>query len=900
MAETALRFSKAWSSASSEKSHKHDFIRAFLAVFGAPHDAGEFERTIRTADGRANFIDFVWDGRIAIEMKSRGKDLGSAFGQLSGYMNLMPPNDVPDLWMVSDFRTIRIRHVSLGQELGFPTSKLKKHIRHFAALAGLETEAIRTDKESVNVQAAGRMADLHEALKGHGYSGHDLQVFVARLLFCLFADDTGIFPQDSFFQYVNESKDDGSDLSGRLAQLFQDLDKPLESRSKNPYLSDALKQSDFQHINGGLFNEKLDLAAFDGKMRRTLLDCLTFDWGQISPAIFGSMFQGAMEGIERREIGAHYTSEENILKLIDPLFMDGLREEFSRAKKSQKTLADFHNKLAGMKFLDPACGCGNFLIVAYRELRRLEIEVVREELRLSKKTTDHRLLDIRSHFLVTVEQFHGIELLPWPCQLAMTGMWLMDHLMNMEASDEFGDYYARLPLTKGATIVEGNALRIEWESVVPKGELSFVMGNPPFVGYSNQNEGQKADMLAVCLGRDGKPIKNAGKMDYVAAWYYRAARLIQGTQIRAAFVSTNSITQGEQAAAVWRPLMEAYGVHIGFARRTFKWTNEARGRAAVHCVIVGFGAENGAEKAIYDEGKRTPAGNINPYLVDAENFFIENRGYPICDVPELISGNRPADGGHLIIEDDDLEAFVKADPLSKKFIKRFMMGDEFINNRPRWCLWLVGVSPAEMRSMPKVMERVTACKKDREVSPDEGRRKLADKPALFRETNNPDRYIAVPKVSSENRRYIPIGFLDGATIPGDKLFAVPGAGLYHFGVLTSIVHMAWTRAVCGRLGVSYSYSRNIVYNNFPWPEADEKQRADIENLAQTILDTRAKYPGSSLADLYDPVTMPPDLLKAHRALDAAVMRLYGYGKDMAEAEIVADLMGRYVKLTSCQ
>jgi len=897
IAETALRFSKAWASASSEKSHKHDFVRAFLAVFGAPQGAGEFERTIKTADGHANFIDFIWDNHIAIEVKSKGKDLRAAFDQLSGYMNLMPPDKVPDLWMVSDFHTIRIRHISQGQEVSFPTSKLKKHIRHFAALADLEAEAIRTDKESVNVQAAEKMAALHEALKGHGYSGHDLQVFVARILFCLFADDTGIFPQDSFFQYVNESKDDGSDLSGRLAQLFQDLDKPIESRSKNPYLSDTLKQSDFQHINGGLFREKLDLAAFDRKMRQTLLDCLTFDWGQISPAIFGSMFQGAMEGVERREIGAHYTSEENILKLIDPLFMDGLREEFQKAKKSQKTLADFHNKLSSMKFLDPACGCGNFLIIAYRELRRLELDVVREEQRLSKKTTDHRLLDIKSHFLVTVEQFHGIEILPWPCQLAMTGMWLMDHLMNMEASDEFGDYYARLPLTKGATIVEGNALRIEWESVVPKRELSYVMGNPPFVGYAYQSGEQKADMLAVCLGQDGKPIKNAGKIDYVAAWYYRAAKLIQGTQIRAAFVSTNSITQGEQAAAVWRPLIEVFNVHINFAWRTFKWTNEAKGKAAVHCVIVGFGTTPCDAKAIYDNGERFPAKNINPYLVGAPNFFVENRSHPICDVPELISGNRPADGGNLIIEDADLEAFVKADPLSKRFIKRFMMGDEFINNIPRWCLWLVGVSPTEMRSMPKVMERVAACKKDREASPDVGRRRLADNPALFRETNNPERYVAIPKVSSEKRHYIPIGFLDGATIPGDKLFAVPSADLYHFGVLTSCVHMAWTRRVCGRLGTGYSYSRNIVYNNFPWPETTEKQKADIEKLAQAVLDIRAKYPGSSLADLYDPVTMPPDLLKVHRALDTAVMKLYGYAKDTAEAEIVADLMGRYVRLT---
>jgi len=882
IAETALRFSRAWASASSEKSHKHDFVRAFLAVFGAPQGAGEFERTIKTADGRANFIDFIWDSRIAIEVKSKGKDLRAAFEQLSGYMSLMPPESVPDLWMVSDFHTIRIRRISQGQEVSFPTSKLKKHIRHFAVLAGIETEAIRTDKESVNVQAAEKMAALHEALKGHGYSGHDLQVFVARILFCLFADDTGIFPQDSFFQYVNESKDDGSDLSARLSQLFQDLDKPIESRVRNPFLSDTLKQSDFQHINGGLFNERLELAAFDRKMRQTLLDCLTFDWGQISPAIFGSMFQGAMEGVERREIGAHYTSEENILKLIDPLFMDGLREEFHKAKKSQKTLADFHTKLSSMKFLDPACGCGNFLIIAYRELRRLEIEVVREEQRLSKKTTDHRLLDIKSHFLVTVEQFHGIELLPWPCQLAMTGMWLMDHLMNMEASDEFGDYYARLPLTRGATIVEGNALRIEWETVVPKNVLSFVMGNPPFVGYAYQSGEQKKDMELVFGGMD-RP-KN---LDYVTAWYAKATNLIQETEIRCAFVSTNSITQGEHVSTLWKPLIQR-GVFINFGVQTFKWTNEAKGKAAVHCVIVGFSQQ------------RTEP-NINPYLIEGPTVFIEKRAKPLCNVPEMTRGSDPIDDGNLIIESKDIADFLEREPVARPYVRRFMMGDEFINNRERWCLWLVDCPPAELRKMPLVMKRIEDCKKFRLASKRDGTKRAAGTSSQFSEIRQPDTdYIAVPKVSSERRDYIPIGYLRKDVIAGDKLFTIAGADLYHFGVLTSIVHMAWTRAVCGRLEMRYSYSATIVYNCFPWPEATEAQRAKIEALAQAVLDARAAHPDSSLADLYDPLTMPKNLLTAHRALDAAVMKLYGYPKDTTEAEIVADLMGRYVKLASCQ
>jgi hypothetical protein len=524
--ESAVRFSKAWAGASSEKSEPRDFIRAFLGVFGAVADAGEFERTIRTADGRTDFVDFFWKGRIAVEMKSRGKSLDDAMSHLGAYMALLPPDEIPGLWMASDFETIRIRRRGEGHEIRFPTSRLKKYARHFAALAGLEPEAIGTDKESVNARAAGMMARLHEALRAHGYAGDDLQACTARLLFCLFADDTGIFPQDSFFRYVEESREDGSDLSMRLAELFQVLDEPPGDRAGDE------RTAHFRHINGGLFRGRLRRAVFDGKMRRTLLDCLSFDWGQISPAIFGSMFQGAMEGTERRELGAHYTSEENILKLIDPLFMDALRLEFADAKKSgYQALAAFHEKLSTLKFLDPACGCGNFLITAYGELRRLELDVVRAKRALLAtgspkgaprrlRGAGHALPGIRTEPRVAAGQFYGIEILPWPCRLARTGLWLMDHLMNMEASDEPGGRCARPALTQGASIVEANALRIDWEDVVPAAGLSYAMGNPPFVGYSNQSKEQKADVVSACVDGNGRPVKNAGKIDYVAAWHH--------------------------------------------------------------------------------------------------------------------------------------------------------------------------------------------------------------------------------------------------------------------------------------------------------------------------------------------------------------------------------------------
>jgi hypothetical protein len=661
-------------------------------------------------------------------------------------------------------------------------------------------------------------------------------------------------------------------------------------------LSDKIDTANFRHVNGGLFEKHIQSGHFDKKMRLTLLECMDFDWSKINPAIFGSMFQGVMDKDERREIGAHYTTEENILKLINPLFMDELKAEFAMIKKKAnvKTLDEFHIKLASLKFLDPACGCGNFLIIAYRELRKLEHEVLSEIRRIKGETA--KLLNLESHLKVSIEHFYGIEILSWPCQIAKTGLWLMDHLMNMEASEEFGNYYARLPLKSEPPIIHGNAHRMEWESIVPKNELSYIMGNPPFVGYSNQSGQQKEDVMLTCLDTNGKPIKNAGKIDYVAAWYYRASKYIQEAKCRAAFVSTNSITQGDQAGAVWKPLIEVFGIHIDFAYRTFKWTSEVKGKAAVHCVIVGFSILDGIEKKIHDGEKWLAAKNISPYIVDSETIIVESRTKPLFHVPEMISGNRPTDGGHLIIEDEDLDAFIKADPHSRKYIRRFMMGEEFINNIKRWCLWLVGVPPSELKQMPEVMKRVAACQKARLGSPDKGRHKLADTPSLFREQIAPDYFLVVPKVSSERRRYIPIGYMDKNTIAGDKLFIVADATLYHFGILTSNVHMAWMRAVCGRLEMRYSYSINIVYNNFVWPDATGKQKAEIEKLAQSVLDARALFHGDSLSDLYDPIRMPPILTKAHHALDRAVIKLYGFGKDMTEAEIVAELMERYQHL----
>jgi hypothetical protein len=624
---------------------------------------------------------------------------------------------------------------------------------------------------------------------------------------------------------------------------------------------------------------------------------LSFDWSKINPAIFGSMFQGVMDSDHRREIGAHYTSEENILKLIDPLFMDDLRAEFTKAKKKgYKALAEFHNKIAGLKFLDPACGCGNFLIIAYKELRHLEHEILKEQWRIEGH--DHQLLNIETHFKVNVEQFYGIEILSWPCQIAKTGMWLMDHLMNIEAPEEFGKYFDRLPLTKGAEIVNANAHRIEWGSIVPKNELSYIMGNPPFAGArTGQDESEqkrkKEDMQMVF-----SDWKGIGNLDYVTAWHKKAADMMKDTNIKTAFVSTNSITQGEQVALLWKPLFDKFGVHIDFAYRTFKWSNEAKGKAAVHCVIVGFSTGNVRERAIYDGEERIVVKNISPYLVEAQNICIESRKKPLCDVPEMVFGNMPNDDGNLIIEAYEYKDFLKAEPNAKQYIRQFVGADEFINNIQRYCLWLVDVAPSELRNMPSVMARIERVREKRLASRRDATRRLADTPMLFGEIRQPDTdYLAVPRVSSENRPYVPIGFLGKNIISSDAVQIIPSANLYHFGILTSNVHNAWMRAVCGRLEIRYRYSKDIVYNNFPWPDTTVKQMTEIEKPAQGILDARAKFPKSSLADLYDPLTMPPELVKAHTTLDRAVTKLYGFTKEADETAIVAALMEMYQKVS---
>ncbi|MDR0673026.1 MAG: N-6 DNA methylase [Zoogloeaceae bacterium] len=794
----AIAFSRRWKDARNEEAEAQAFVLDFLRVFGV-EDAtlvGGFEYKVFFSDGTRGYFDYLWKKQIAIEMKSKGEDLGKAYKRLQDYIKRLPPEDCPDLWLVCDFENMRLTRRSANKTWNFKTASLRRHIKKFAQIAGYVSERVMDGLTAVNVKAAEKMAKLHDALKSNGYDGHELEVCLVRLLFCLFADDTGIFPQNSFLDYVENAKADGGDLSHRVADLFEVLNMPEETRQKRLRLAEELKP--FRYINGGLFKERLAAADFDARMRATLIDCARFDWSAISPAIFGAMFQGVMNKERRREIGAHYTSEENIAKLINPLFMDELWKEFEGVKTSSRALEFFHEKISRLKFLDPACGCGNFLIVAYRELRKLELEVLKMRLGGSQ-----RVLDLASLLKVNVGQFYGIEYEEFPCQIAQVGMWLTDHQMNLAVSEQFGMYYARLPLTQGATIVHGNALGMDWENVVPKAELSYILGNPPFNGARMMNAEQKSDMRHT-FG----DLKGAGNLDYVTAWYKRAADYMRETEIRCAFVSTNSITQGEQPAVLWKPLL-ADGAHINFGIPTFKWRNEARGKAAVHCVIVGF--------------SRVKTGpDINPYLIEAPNVLIESRQHPLCDVPEIGIGNQPIDGGNYLFTEQEMNEFIDNEPKSAPYFRKWIGADEFINGYFRYCLLLKDCPPNELRQMPECMKRVDAVRNFRLASKRASTLKLADIPLRFQGENIPtSNYIVVPEVSSEKRRYIPIGFLPPEILASNLVKIISNATLYHFGILTSNVHMAWARTVCGRLEMRYRYSKDIVYNNFPWPEADD-------------------------------------------------------------------------------
>ncbi len=903
----ALLFSKTWADASNEDSEAKPFWIAFFEIFGITDKrVATFELNVKKLGGSQGFVDLFWPGVLLVEHKSRGKNLDDAVDQAVGYLHNLPERDLPQLVVVCDFARFRVRILATGETVEFELQHLHKHVKLFGLLAGYKVQDIRAE-DPVNIKAAERMGRLHDALKASGFEGHALEVLLVRLLFCLFADDTGIFqPAQSFRDFVEErTAPDGSDLGPRLGQLFQVLN--THEASRNKHIDEQLNR--FAYINGKLFEETLPMADFSTAMREALLDACALDWSAISPAIFGSLFQSIMDEKARRNLGAHYTSEANILKLIKPLFLDELHAEFERIKGNRHKLVEFHTKLKQLTFFDPACGCGNFLVISYRELRELELQVLRADNELSAHK-GQLSVDVNNLIGVNVDQFYGIEIEEFPAQIAQVALWLVDHQMNLRVSVEFGLYFARIPLKSTPHIQHGNALRVDWNDVLPAHQCSYVLGNPPFLGKTYQSKEQKADLALVMQG-----IHGAGDLDFVCGWYVLAAQYLQGQAgTQAAFVSTNSITQGEQVSVLWGE-MQRLGMHINFAHRTFQWSNEASGNAAVHCVIVGFGHDSHAVKTIYEyeDIKGLPhaviAKRINAYLVDAPDVFLNKRTRPISNVPAMANGGKPTDGGNLLMNDEEKEALLSAEPQAAKWIRQYLMGDEFINNISRWCLWLVNIPPAELRAMPHVLKRVEGVRAMREASTKAATVALAATPTLFGEVRQPNtpRYLAIPKVSSERRQFIPIGYLDNNVICGDKIFFVADASLFTFGVLTSTMHNAWMRQTCGRLESRYSYSNTIVYNNYPWPgfagEAlSDKHRSAIEHAAQSVLDARAQFTGASLADLYDPLTMPPALLKAHQKLDAAVDAAYqpsgGKKSYASDAERVAFLFELYQRITS--
>lgn len=910
----AREFAAQWAGRGYEKGESQKFWLQLLSeVLGVEHAADFIEFEDQVMLDSTSFIDgYIPSTKVLIEQKSLDKDLRKPIKQSDGtlltpfqqakrYVIGLPLSRHPRWVVVSNFQEFLI--YDMEQPNSEPEQVLlaclEKEYYRLQFLVDVKSEHI-TREEEVSMQAGEIIGAIYDAMLEQ-YGDRDpetlqqLNILCVRLVFCLYAEDAGIFTRDQFHDYL--VKYDTEMMRTALLELFNTLNTPIEQRSR--YLRDDLKAFPYAK---GVFAEYIDIPQFTPELRELLLQkaSLDFDWSEISPTIFGAMFESTLNPETRRSGGMHYTSIENIHKVIDPLFLDDLRAELDTIleekveKKRQKLLSAYQDKLAGLTFLDPACGSGNFLTETYLSLRRLENRVV------SAMTHGQAFIGLEefSPIKVNINQFYGIEINDFAVTVATTALWISESQMLAETEQIIKHDLDFLPLKANANIHEGNALRIDWETVVPKDELNYIIGNPPFIGYSNQNKAQKEDILSVFVDKNGKPFKTAGKIDYVAGWYYKAAQLMLGTKIRAALVSTNSITQGEQVAFIWKPLMELFDIHIDFAYRTFRWDSEASDKAHVHCVIVGFSNVLNIKKFIFDNDKKKEAQIINPYLIDAPEVFIESRNKPLCDVTNMITGNRPADGGHLIIEAKDYSDFIAKEPASKPYIKKLLGAAEFINNKERWCLWLVGVSPAELRKMPLVMQRIQACKEDRENAPDPGRRKLAETPHLFREQLNPDTYIVVPRVTSERRRYVPLDFLSNEIIPTDAVLIIPDASLYHFGVMESNVHMAWMRAVCGRLKSDYRYSKDIVYNNFPWPEASDEQREKIAATAQAILDARALYPDSSLADLYDELTMPPELRKAHQQNDRAVMAAYGFPITMTESECVARLFELYQKLTT--
>lgn len=938
--KAAKAFAEQWQGKGYEKGESQIFWVTLLnQVFGIerPEQFITFEQQVHL--DHTSFIDgFIPSTHVMIEQKSLGKDLGapikqsdgsllSPFQQAKRYASELPYSQRPRWIVTCNFAEFWVYDTE--QPNGEPQKIFLKNLeKEYYRLQFLVDEGnTHLQKEmEVSVKAGKLVGLIYDKLleqyidKDSVATLKSLNILCVRLVFCLYAEDACLFgSRTAFHDYLAQFP--ANQLRRALIDLFQVLDTPLDRR--DPYLDDALKA--FPYVNGGLFSHEVTACGgapivpqFTDELRTLLLEKASadFDWAEISPTIFGAVFESTLNPETRRSGGMHYTSIENIHKVIDPLFLDGLKAEFEAAKNiaqdklQRKALDELQNKIASLTFFDPACGSGNFLTESYISLRRLENDIIR--LREKGQAT---LGDFSNPIKVDIHQFYGIEINDFAVSVATTALWIAEQQMLQETERIVSFAFDPLPLKSYHNIHEANALRLDWSEVIAPEKLNYIMGNPPFVGYSLQTKEQKDDILSIYVDEKGKPYKTAGKIDYVAGWYLKAAEMMKkrmsiapelnsGTPIRAALVSTNSITQGEQVAAIWKPLFDRFGIHIDFAYRTFRWDSEADIKAHVHCVIIGFSmsiaSECHSDKTIFlSDAHSIHAANINAYLMDAPDTWIESRSKPLCDIPEMIYGSKPTDGGFLFLKEDEYKEVIAKEPEVQKYIKRIYGSEEFINNKVRYCIWLVGVSPAEIRKSPFLMERINGVREYRLQSPKAATRESAEVAWLFQEVRySESEYIVIPRVSSERRRYVPMGFLSPDIMVNDAMQFIPNASLYHFGVLTSNVHMAWMRVVCGRLKSDYRYSKDIVYNNFPWPTPTEEQKNKIEATAQAILDARTKYPDCSLADLYDEVTMPPELRRAHQDNDRAVMAAYGFSTKMSESECVAALFKLYQQLTS--
>lgn len=989
----ASMFAQEFAHARDEKSQAQTFWLKFFAVFGVDSSrVGVFESRVKKLNKRTGFADYFWPGLLMIEHKSAGLDLAIAHDQAADYCVNLKEGEHPRYLLVSDFQNFWLKDLELGEEARFTLKELPQNASRFGFILGQQSARIQAN-DPINDRAVKKLAKLHGALRRDGYKRHPLQLLLTRLLFCMFADKTGLFePAGRFTDLIERGTlEDGSNVGQVLTQLFDELDTELSQRqSKAPGWF-----KDFPYVNGHLFEEKIRTASFDGAMRELLLDCCYLDWARISPAIFGSMFQHIMdeEGLDtqhdlRRELGAHYTSEDNIFKLIGPLFFDDLRKQFAVARGSIKALFEFQKKLRRLQFLDPACGCGNFLVITYRELRLLEIEVFKAVKSIASKgpkgLSGLQALEAFKAEMVDVDQFSGIEIEEFPARVAQVAMWLVDHQMNVLAGETLEAWLPRLPLKKSAHIRIGDALAIDWAEFCPPANCHYLLGNPPFVGKQMQSDSQKASMERL-LASAG--IQGGGVLDFVAGWYIKAAQYLAGSnaaladerkkafkdaafskakqasmldeedpaevaahqslndifalaeaqdlaareKIKVAFVSTNSICQGEQVGLLWSWMM-SQGIAIEFAHRTFRWSNEASGKAAVHCVIVGFGLASRVAKVspkrLFDyvdehggddasaQPQELAVGQINPYLVDAPMVALESRKLSLCGAPPINYGSFALDDGHFTLDEQGRASILADGKDAAAFVRPFVGGQELLNNEPRWCLWLHDVEPEAINGFPEIKRRVAAVKLWRSKSSRPTTVKLAQTPMEFAEIRQPaGKYIAIPTVSSERRDVIPIAFLNKNTIASNQLYVIPKASLYHFAVLTSAMHMAWMHYTCGRLKSDYRYSAAIVYNNFPWPELDADNARDLtlqqnmEQAAQAVLDVREAHQkgrlGKSLAQLYDPELMPKELKAAHLTLDKVVDKAYGLtlrGRSGAIASLnaqrVALLFERYQGLVS--